>query len=96
LENGLLPEDLSMRGLLWTENLFPESWFAEDTDDEGRYLEGARIDALRMGRCLWLGGQIAKRSMWLVVDPGRGPFSVAPPRKMHSMGEPQGQDTAET
>jgi hypothetical protein len=30
-----LPEDLMMRGLLWTEQYFPEDWFYQDQDKRG-------------------------------------------------------------
>ena len=56
-----LPEDYSMRGLVWTEKYFPEQWFSHSHDaDEERMKEVASTGEQRKLRCLWLGVRIAE------------------------------------
>lgn len=47
-EQGLtpLPEDLMMRGLLWTEQYFPEDWFDQDHDKREKANETLRNAAI--------------------------------------------------
>ena len=55
-----LPEDFVMRGQLWTEYYFPNTWFEDAAvDDEERVLELASMAADRIERILWLGFRIA-------------------------------------
>ena len=62
-ENGIgrpLPEDFTMRGQLYTQSLFPETWFSDATiDDEERSMELPSMAATRVERILWLGARIA-------------------------------------
>jgi hypothetical protein len=60
------PEDFAMRGLLWTENYFPDGWFANDKiDEEEKYHELASMTSQRKERILWLACRIASRGSWI-------------------------------
>lgn len=54
-----LPEDFAMRGQLYTQGFFPETWFSDAMiDDEERSLELPSMAAPRVERILWLGARI--------------------------------------
>ena len=56
-----LPEDFMIRGLVWTSDYFPETWFSNAmVDDEERSLELASMAADRRERILWLAFQLSK------------------------------------
>jgi hypothetical protein len=70
------PEDFAMRGLLWTDNLFPESWFTnEKIDEEEKYHELASMTAQRKERILYLGCAIAKSGYGIKFDSTKPAFS---------------------
>ena len=72
-----LPEDLVMRGQLWSEFYFPETWFSDAAiDDEERVLELPSMAAPRLERILWLGCRIAAVNQWLVYDHATKQFST--------------------
>jgi len=55
-----LPEDFALRGQLYTQGFFPETWFSDAmVDDEERSLELPSMAAPRVERILWLGARIA-------------------------------------
>ena len=55
-----LPEDFMMRGQMYSQWYFPETWFKDAMiDDEERSLELASMAAPRAERILWLGLRIA-------------------------------------
>lgn len=55
-----LPEDFIMRGQIYCQWYFPETWFKNAMiDDEERSLELPSMTALRVERILWLGFRIA-------------------------------------
>lgn len=55
-----LPEDFIMRGQMYTQWYFPETWFKDAIiDDEERSLELPSMAAIRVERILWLGFHIA-------------------------------------
>ena len=55
-----LPEDFVMRGQLWSNNYFPNTWFKDaKVDDEERSLELPSFAAPRIERIVWLGIRIA-------------------------------------
>ena len=54
-----LPEDFVMRGQLWSNDYFPNTWFLDaKIDDEERTLELPSFAAPRVERMMWLGHQI--------------------------------------
>jgi hypothetical protein len=63
------PEDFAVRGLLWTENYFPEGWFGnEKIDEEEKYHELPSMTAERKERILWLGVRISNNVSMLNFD----------------------------
>ena len=55
-----LPEDFFMRGQVWIQHFFPNTWFeSAGVDDEERALELPSMAAPRQERMLWLGYTIA-------------------------------------
>jgi hypothetical protein len=90
-----LPEDFAMRGLLWTDRYFPDSWFtAAKVDDDEKYFEVASMTDERRERILWLGCRVAEHQKWLTYDPARVNFDVVKeydaiePLSVVSAGEP--------
>lgn len=73
-----LPEDYAMRGLIYTEDFFPEGWFDNPKiDEDDRYLEPASKAGERQERILWLGRRIASSGKWLRWDDEARHFSVS-------------------
>ncbi|KAG9189254.1 hypothetical protein G6011_06122 [Alternaria panax] len=60
-----LPEDYLVRGLIWTQNYFPQKWFEREHDEEERYLELASTVKNRIERVLRLGYSISKAGRFL-------------------------------
>lgn len=74
-----LPEDWSLRGLLWTDKLFPSDWFTSDkVDDDEKTFELASMTEQRKERVLWLGYQLTVLGKWLTYDKQSKQFSVTP------------------
>jgi hypothetical protein len=70
------PEDFAMRGLLWTDDLFPENWFTnEKIDEEEKYHELASMTAQRKERVLYLGCRIARSGHGMKFDSAKPEFS---------------------
>ncbi|PSR84390.1 hypothetical protein BD289DRAFT_453376 [Coniella lustricola] len=64
-----LPEDWYLRGLLWTEGLFPVNWHSVDAvDEDDKTFELASMTAYRQERVLWLGNRLASLKKWMVYD----------------------------
>ena len=64
-----LPEDFVMRGQLWSNNYFPNTWFEDaKVDDEERSLELPSFAAPRIERILWLGLRVATVCLLLVTQ----------------------------
>ncbi|KAH8743671.1 hypothetical protein F5883DRAFT_364029, partial [Diaporthe sp. PMI_573] len=71
-----LPEDWCLRGLLWTDKLFPSDWFTSDkVDDDEKTFELASMTEQRKERVLWLGYHLALTGKWLTYDKQRKQFS---------------------
>jgi hypothetical protein len=71
------PEDYAMRGLLYTEGLYPEKWFlGRMIDEEEKYHElPSMVDQCR--ECiLWLAHRITATCLWLRFDSPKRKFSV--------------------
>jgi len=84
-----LPEDYSMRGLIWTEKYFPEQWFFHHVDEDERGIEVPSMGQERKTRCLWLGVRIAElgrgnKGHHLDYDPSTNSFCAvnAPPKSV--------------
>ncbi|KAK0627061.1 hypothetical protein B0T14DRAFT_407543, partial [Immersiella caudata] len=74
-----LPEDYSMRGLVWVANYYPKTWFDnEKIDDDEKGLEATSMGKERKVRVLYLGCRIARRNRWLRYDYKKHQFSVNP------------------
>lgn len=74
-----LPEDFTMRGLLWAGRYHPDRWMEEAAvDDEDKTFERASMAEQRRNRILWLGRRIAACGRWIACDEDSGVFSVAP------------------
>ena len=72
-----LPEDFVLRGQLWTDTYFPETWFSDAAiDDEERILELPSMGAPRLERILWLGHKIAAINRWISFNSVSKKFSV--------------------
>jgi len=68
-----LPEDFAIRGQLYTQGFFPETWFSDATiDDEERSLELPSMAAPRVERILWLGARIVSVCPILLASPCLG------------------------
>ncbi|KAL2355908.1 hypothetical protein BJ546DRAFT_948569 [Cryomyces antarcticus] len=57
-----LPEDYLVRGMVFSQWLFPPNWFQSTGDDEERLIELASTNKSRAERILWLGIRIASAS----------------------------------
>ncbi|KFA53718.1 hypothetical protein S40293_09648 [Stachybotrys chartarum IBT 40293] len=72
-----LPEDFAMRGLLYTENYFPQDGFSNDKiEEDERYFEVASMTEERRERILWLGRNIASSGTGLVFNDQSKQFEV--------------------
>lgn len=89
-----LPEDYAMRGLVWTEGYFPDSWFtSKRVDDEERYLEIASMTEERKTRCLWIGVRLAEHRKWLLYNQSSKQFETTPRFDRQSdLGQPEGDE----
>ncbi|KAI4956588.1 hypothetical protein J4E91_000800 [Alternaria rosae] len=73
-----LPEDYLVRGLIWADGYFPQTWFEREHDEEERYLELASTVKNRMERVLRLGFSISKYHRWITYTKDSHVFSVCP------------------
>lgn len=71
------PEDFAMRGLLWADNYYPQTWFTnEKIDEEEKYHELASMTAQRKERILWLAYRISSAGFGLNYDSSKPEFSA--------------------
>ncbi|CAI6334507.1 unnamed protein product [Periconia digitata] len=71
-----LPEDYHVRGQIWSQWYFPETWFAREHDEEDRYLELASTSRARTERVLHLGYRLSTFNRWLSYDTETHTFSA--------------------
>ncbi|KJZ75205.1 hypothetical protein HIM_05399 [Hirsutella minnesotensis 3608] len=71
-----LPEDYALRGLVYAEDYFPQSWFDERIEESDRYLEPPSKAIERQERMLWIGRRLANMGKWLTWDEENRQFSV--------------------
>jgi hypothetical protein len=64
------PDDFALRGLFWTEHLYPRTWFENrNIDDENQYKDEASVDAeFRPERILWLAINLVGRVQGLAYN----------------------------
>lgn len=87
LSHGPLCEDWNLRGLLWTDALFPSEWFSNHSVDEGgRSIELPSMAADRRERVLWLGWNLAAYRRWIVYHRGMKQFRATPDFADHNAG----------
>jgi hypothetical protein len=70
-------EDYAMRGLLWADGYYPESWF-DNINEEEKHLEVASMVNERKERILWLACRIASAESWIYYDREAHQFSTSP------------------
>jgi len=74
-----LPEDFVMRGQLWSEFYFPDTWFSNAAiDEEERTFELSSMLQPRIERILWLGHRIATSGQRLSYDRNSRLFTANP------------------
>jgi len=72
-------EDFALRGILWADGYYPDTWFSNDKiDDEEKYLEVASMTDDRKERILWLACQLSKAGSWIYYDRSSRQFSTSP------------------
>ena len=72
-----LPEDFAMRGLIYSEDYFPNEWFKNDKiDEDEKYFELGSMVEERKDRILTLGCKIAASGSWLIWNPDTRQFTV--------------------
>ena len=75
-----LPEDYAMRGLVYTEDYYPVSWFRDSkVEEDEKYFELASMTDARKERLLWIGRQLASSGLWLTWDDEASKFGVKEP-----------------
>jgi hypothetical protein len=86
-----LPEDWALRGLLWTDKLFPFDWLTSDkVNDDEKTFELASMTEQRKERVLWLGYQLALPGKWITYDKQSKQFKVTPDyEKEYAVYEPR-------
>jgi len=72
-----LPEDFALRGLLYSEDYFPNDWFQNDKiDEDEKYFELPSMSEKRKDRILSLGCKIATSGSWLIWNDDTCKFTV--------------------
>ena len=71
------PEDYIIRGQVYTQQFFPETWFIDaKVDDEERMLEQSSHDAYRKIRVFWLAARICSIKRWIKFDKETQTFTI--------------------
>ena len=84
-----LPEDFALRGLVYTEDYYPVSWFKESkVEEDEKYFELPSMADQRKERILWLGRRLAASGKWLTWDDRTRKFGVAEPYAGDAKDEP--------
>lgn len=74
-----LCEDWNLRGLLWTDAMFPSDWFNNDkVDEDEKSFELPSMTEYRRERVLWLGWNLAAHKKWIVYDDQTKQFRATP------------------
>lgn len=73
-----LPEDWCLRGMLWTDSLFPTDWFSSDkVSEDEKSFELPSMTEIRRERVLWLACKLASHEKWILYDQESKQFSAA-------------------
>jgi len=80
-----LPEDYILRGILYADHYYPDTWFATKVDEEEKFQERASMTAQRKERILFVACRIATCGRGLQWDSAKGQFSKAEQRERHIM-----------
>ncbi len=73
-----LPEDFIIRGQMYSQWYFPETWFTDAmVDDEERVLELPSMAETRMERILWLGFRLSSVRLTLSFQAGQNPTNFS-------------------
>lgn len=84
-----LPEDFAMRGLLYSEDYFPNGWFQSDkVDEDEKYFELPSMSEQRKDRIISLGHKLATSGSWLIWNEDTSKFSVPAKYDIHIPGFP--------
>ena len=72
-----LPKDYIMRGQVYTQGFFPETWFSHaKVDNEERILEQSSYDEYRTIRVFWLAARICSANRWISFDEKTRTFHI--------------------
>ena len=73
-----LPDDWFLRGLLWTDNYFPQGWFAnmESFNEDERMMETPSTRLVRKERLLWVACRLASYKTWITYNSMTHQFKV--------------------
>jgi hypothetical protein len=73
-----LPEDFIIRGQMYSQWYFPETWFTDAmVDDEERVLELPSMAETRTERILWLGFRLSSVRLTLSFQAGQNPTNFS-------------------
>ncbi|KAJ9133182.1 hypothetical protein NKR23_g10896 [Pleurostoma richardsiae] len=73
-----LPEDWALRGLLWTDRLFPSDYFDEKVEEENKAFEVPSMTDDRKRRVIYLAHHLQARGDWFSFDENTKRFVVSP------------------
>lgn len=78
-EKRPLPEDWNLRGLLWTDGLYPVDWFSlRNFDEDQKSFELPSSTVVRRERILWLGRRLANFKKWILYNDKSKQFRATP------------------
>lgn len=76
---GWTPEDILIRGQIWSQSFYPPSFFADcPTEEDERNIPRATLEKSRRHRCLWLGVRLSSLERWILYDRDSHEFSMTP------------------
>ena len=88
-EHRPLPEDWALRGLIYTEKLYPADWFLTKLDDDEKHFEIPSMADDRKERVLWLSYKLASYNRYITFDNDAHTFSCVDSSKDVEMMSPQ-------
>ena len=63
-----LSEDFLIRGLIWCHSYYPQDWFSDQGEDDGRFMETSAMHKTRVGRVQWLGLFLSFHTQYIGFD----------------------------
>ncbi|KAI7216546.1 hypothetical protein KC333_g4773 [Hortaea werneckii] len=76
LSRLLLPEDFTMRGLVWSSSAYESRLFDDCGDPNERFVESSTAGGTRMERVLYYGLRLAFRKSYITFDPNAASFKA--------------------